>query len=58
MQVLITGGARYQRANLYGVYEPLNARISANPNDIDVNVNYLSYGLSGNVDFFDSVSSN
>jgi hypothetical protein len=28
----------------------------ANPNDIDVNVNYLSYGLSGNVDFFDSVS--
>lgn len=52
----ITGGARYQRANLYGVYEPLNAQlISANPNNIDVNVSYLSYGLSGNIDFFDSV---
>jgi hypothetical protein len=56
MQVLNYGRTRYQREPIYmGVYEPLNARISANPNDIDVNVSYLSYGLSGNVDFFDSV---
>lgn len=52
----ITGGARYQRANLYGIYEPLNVQFAGqNPDDSDVNVSYLSYGLSGNVDFFDSV---
>jgi len=52
----ITGGARYQRANWYGIYDPLNAQlVGTNPNDTDVAINYLSYGLGGNVDFFDSV---
>lgn len=52
----ITGGARFQKANWYGIYEPLNAQlVMTNPQDIDVDINYLSYGLAGNVNFFDSV---
>ncbi|BAO55517.1 TonB-dependent receptor [Nonlabens marinus] len=52
----ITGGARYQKANWYGIYEPLNAQlVMTNPQDTDVDISYLSYGLGGNVDFFDSV---
>ncbi|WP_194850848.1 TonB-dependent receptor [Nonlabens antarcticus] len=52
----VTAGARYQRANWYGIYDPLNTQlIGTNPDDTDVAINYLSYGIGGNVDFFDSV---
>lgn len=55
----ITAGARYQGANLYGVNEPLRTQLEGlDPDDTDVGVNYLSYGLGGNLDFFDSVFKN
>ncbi|SCX87353.1 hypothetical protein SAMN05192588_0034 [Nonlabens sp. Hel1_33_55] len=51
----ITAGARYQGANLYGVREPFRQQIiDQDLDDKDVGVNYLSYGLGGNLDFFDS----
>ncbi|AZQ43688.1 TonB-dependent receptor [Nonlabens ponticola] len=54
----ITGGARYQSANLYGVFDPFNAALAVNdPDDIDVNTNYLSYGIGGNIDFKESIFS-
>jgi hypothetical protein len=46
------------RANLYEGLRAIKRTDKCKPKYIDVNVNYLSYGLSGNVDFFDSVSSN
>ncbi|PRP67233.1 hypothetical protein BST86_09030 [Nonlabens agnitus] len=52
----ITAGARYQGANLYGVNPFFTQQlINQDLDDKDVGVNYLSYGLGGNLDFFDSV---
>jgi hypothetical protein len=44
MQVLITGGDSISASQfIWGLRA--TQLISANPNDIDVNVSYLSYGL-------------
>ncbi len=52
----MTAGARYQGANLYGIYEPLRLQlVGTDPDDTDVGVNYLSYGVGGNLDIFDSI---
>jgi hypothetical protein len=52
----ITAGGRYQAANWYGVYEPLRQQLALeDPDDRDVALNYISYGIGGNLSINDGV---
>lgn len=47
----ITGGGRYRTANWYGDYEDSPIRLTE---DNDVGLSYLSYGVGGKAEFFES----
>jgi hypothetical protein len=51
----ITGGGRYRTANWYGDYANTPVPLTE---DTDVGLNYLSYGIGGKAEFFDSTFKN